>query len=213
LTKVKICGITGVPMARVVAEAGADFIGVVFAESRRQITPGIVIDIVDAVKDYRTEVVGVFVNMAADEVNRIADRCGLDRVQLSGDETWEYCRQIHRPLIKAVHVLPEWGETELIEYLGVGQQALSDRSPVYLLDTFDKRQYGGTGRPFDWSIAGQAAAGFPIIVAGGLDPDNVGQVVAEVKPWGVDVSSGVETDGVKDIDKIKAFIRAVKMVK
>ncbi len=213
MTRVKICGITDVPSARAAAEVGADFIGVVFAESRRKVSPEIVLDIVAAVKDYPTEVVGVFVNLAAAEVNALAERCGLHRVQLSGDETWEYCRQIERPLIKAVHMLPGWGEDELIGHLEEGQRALGERPPVYLLDTFDEKKYGGTGRAFDWSKAVKAAAGYPVVVAGGLDPDNVGQVVACLNPWGVDVSSGVETDGVKDVAKIRAFIRAARMIK
>ena len=213
MTRIKICGIQDISSAVVAAKAGADFIGVVFAESRRWVSAETAIKIVDAVKDYKTEVVGVFVNMAEDEVNGLADRCELDWVQLSGDETWEYCRRIEKPLFKAVHVLPEWGEDDLSGYLAAGRESLGGREVVYLLDTFDKRQYGGTGRTFGWGIAGKAAAVFSVMVAGGLGPDNVGRVVAELNPWGVDVSSGVETDGVKDADKIRAFIRAVKMLK
>lgn len=213
MTRVKICGITDVASARVAAEAGADFIGVVFAESRRRVTPETVLNIVAAVKDYPVEVVGVFVNLAAAKVNALAERCWLHRVQLSGDETWEYCRQIEKPLIKAVHVLPGWGEAKIIGHLEEGQRVLGERSPVYLLDTYDEQKYGGTGQTFDWGKARKAAAGYPVMVAGGLDPDNVGRVVASLNPWGVDVSSGVETDGVKDVAKIRAFIRAARMVK
>ena len=105
---------------------------------------------------------------------------------------------------------PEWGEVELLAHLEEGQQVLDTRSPVYLLDTFVEHKYGGTGRTFAWETARQAAGKFPLIIAGGLHAGNVGQVVASLKPWGVDVSSGVETGGVKDVEKIKAFIRAVR---
>jgi len=191
-------------------EAGADLIGVVFAPSPRLVTPEKVREIVAAVKSDELPVAGVFVNTPAATVNATASYCKLDWVQLSGEETWDYCQQIEKPVIKAVHVPPEWGEVELLAHLEEGQRLLGDRSPVYLLDTFVEHKYGGTGRTFDWGAARQAAGKFPLIIAGGLHAGNVGQVVASLKPWGVDVSSGVETGGVKDVEKIKAFIKAVR---
>lgn len=209
-TKIKICGIRDAVTARAAAEAGADFIGVVFAESRRRVSTEQALEIADAVRDYPTGVVGVFVNAAVAEVNRLAARCGLDRVQLSGDENWEYCRQIERPLIRAVRVPPGWGEEELAGKLAEGRRELGGREAVYLLDTYDRQRYGGTGRTFDWGIAVKAAAEFPLMVAGGLTPENVGGVVAGLGPWGVDVSGGVETGGIKDAARIRAFVKAVR---
>jgi phosphoribosylanthranilate isomerase len=210
LTRVKICGITDVLYARAVAEAGADLIGVVFAPSPRQVTYEKAREIAAAVKKYDIPAVGVFVNMPATEVNNVASSCELDWVQLSGDETWQYCQQIEKPVIKAVHVSGKWGGDELLTHLQNGQRVLSSRPPIYLLDTLVDEQYGGTGQVFNWEIARQAAAEFPVIIAGGLNSENVGQVITGLKPWGVDVSSGVESQGVKSVAKIKAFIKAVR---
>jgi len=212
LTKVKICGITEVFYAQAAIEAGADLIGVVFAPSPRQVTYGKAREIVAAVKKYNLPVVGVFVNMPAATVNTAASLCGLDWVQLSGDETWEYCQQIEKPVIKAIHISSRWGEDELLAHLENGQRMLGSRSPIYLLDTFVEHQYGGTGQVFAWEIAKRAAVKYPVIIAGGLHPRNAAQVVARLRPWGVDVSSGVESEGVKDVDKIKAFVQAVRSV-
>jgi phosphoribosylanthranilate isomerase len=212
MTRVKICGITEVSYARAAIESGADLIGVVFAPSPRQVTPEKARDIVTAAQKYDIPTVGVFVNIPAAEVNTVASDCGLDWVQLSGDEGWEYCQQIEKPVIKTIHISPDWDEDKLLAHLENGQQKLGDRSPIYLLDTFAERKYGGTGKAFAWEIARRAVERFPVIIAGGLHPENVGEVVANLGPWGVDVSSGVESQGVKDITKIKAFIRAAKSV-
>jgi phosphoribosylanthranilate isomerase len=208
LTRVKICGITNVSYVRAVIKAGADLIGVVFAPSPRQVTHDKAKEIAAAVKKYNVPVVGVFVNMPTDTVNRVAAACGLDWVQLSGYESWAYCRQIKKPLIKTIHIPPGLPERELLAQLEDGQRLT--RPPVYLLDTLVESKYGGTGQPFNWEIARGAVAKYPIIIAGGLNPRNVGGVVASLRPWGVDVSSGVEKKGVKDINKIKAFIQAVR---
>ena len=208
MTRVKICGITNVLYARAAIEAGADLIGVVFAPSPRQVTHEKAREIAAAVKKHRLPVVGVFVNMPAATVNRVALSCGLDWVQLSGDESWEYCQEIKKPLIKAIHVPRDWGEKELSARLEDGQQLA--RPPLYLLDTLVENKYGGTGQLFSWEIASGVVAKFPVIIAGGLNPGNVGRVVASLRPWGVDVSSGVEREGVKDVGKIKAFVQAVR---
>jgi len=212
VTRVKICGITGVSYARAAIEAGADLIGVVFAPSPRQVTHEKAREIVAAVKEHDLPAVGVFVNMPASTVNAVAALCELDWVQLSGDESWEYCRQIEKPVIKVIHIMPDWDEEELLAHLEEGQRALGSRSPLYLLDTFVEQKYGGTGKAFAWETARRAVAKYPVIIAGGLHPENVGEVVSSLKPWGVDVSSGVESRGVKDVAKIKAFVRAVRSV-
>lgn len=210
MTRVKICGITDVSYARAAIEAGADLIGVVFAPSPRQITDDKAKEIVAAVKKHSLPVVGVFVNMPAATVNSMALSCGLDWVQLSGGEGWEYCREIEKPLIKAIHVSPGLSEKELLAQLEDGKRQLGSKTLIYLLDTLVENKYGGTGQLFSWEVARGAAAKFPVIIAGGLNPGNVGQVVASLRPWGVDVSSGVEREGVKDADKIKAFVQAVR---
>jgi phosphoribosylanthranilate isomerase len=210
LTKIKICGITEVSYARAAIEAGADLIGVVLAPSPRQVSYEQAREIAREVKKHNLPAVGVFVNTPAAEVNKAAADCELDMVQLSGGEGWEYCRQIEKPLIKAIHIKPDWDGEKLLAHLEDGEEQLGDRTPIYLLDTFAERKYGGTGKAFAWGIARRVVKYFPVIIAGGLKPQNVGDVVSKLKPWGVDVSSGVESKGVKDIKKIKAFIRAVR---
>jgi phosphoribosylanthranilate isomerase len=210
LTKIKICGITGVAYARAAIAAGADLIGVVFAPSPRQVSYEKAQQIAREVKKHNLPIVGVFVNTPAATVNAVAVFCGLDWVQLSGDESWDHCREIEKPLIKAVHIKPDWDEEKLLAHLGEGQKELGDRSPLYLLDSFVEQKYGGTGKTFSWGIAQRAVKESPVIIAGGLKPQNVGEVVTNLKPWGVDVSSGVESRGVKDINKIRAFIQAVR---
>jgi phosphoribosylanthranilate isomerase len=212
MTLVKICGIREKAHALTAIEAGADFIGLVFAPSRRQVTPKQAGKIVNAAKS-RSDVigtVGVFVNMPAAEVNAIADSCNLDWVQLSGDESWEYCREISRPVIKAIRIKQGQSPEQILADLATGAKILTPKKCLYLLDSELKGRYGGTGTTFDWNLARQAAEQFPVIIAGGLTPENVAEVIKMVAPLGVDVSSGVETDGVKDIAKIKALIEAVR---
>ena len=210
MSRVKICGITEVDQVEAAAEAGADLIGVVFAPSPRQLTPEKAKVITGAAKKEGLPVVGVFVDAPAAEVNRLANECGLDWVQLSGHEDTNSCRQLHHPLIKAVHIAPDWDEEQLLYYLESYQKQLRHHPPIFLLDTHVEDKYGGTGQSFSWDIAKRAAERYPLIIAGGLAPENVGEVVAELKPWGVDVSSGVESGGTKDIKKIEAFVTAVR---
>jgi len=212
MTKVKICGIKEKAHALAAIEAGGDFIGLVFAPSQRRVTPAQASEIIGAAKSrsHAIGTVGVFVNMPAPEVNTIADSCNLDWVQLSGDEPWEYCRHITKPLIKAIRIRHGQSPEQIAADLAAGARILSAQKHLYLLDTQVKGRYGGTGTTFDWSLARQAAAQFPVILAGGLTPENVAQAIEMVAPWGVDVSSGVEVDGVKDIAKIRAFIEAVR---
>jgi len=212
MTRVKICGISQQAHALAVIEAGADFLGLVFAPSQRQVTLPQAQDILGVVKKCSgaIEAVGVFVNMPADEVNRIASSCNLDWVQLSGDEPWEYCHQITRPVIKAVRIKEGQHPEEIYADLASGARMLTTQRYIYLLDSQVKGKYGGTGITFDWSLARQAAEQFPVIIAGGLTPENVARAIEMSAPWGVDVSSGVEVDGVKDITKIRTFMEAVR---
>ena len=212
MTLVKICGIREKAHALAAIEAGADFIGLVFAPSKRLITPEQAGKIVGAAKNRSDAIdtVGVFVNMPAAEVNAIASACNLDWVQLSGDESWEYCRQIFKPVIKAIRIMQGQFAKQILADLARGAKILSSKKSLYLLDSEVEGRYGGTGTTFDWTLARQAAEKFPVIIAGGLTPQNVAEVIKMVTPWGVDVSSGVEADGVKDIAKIRAFIEAVR---
>lgn len=211
MTKIKICGISRVEHALAAAEAGADFIGIVFAPSKRQVDAERAREIVAAVKAERNsiEAVGVFVNIPAVEVNRTAEYCRLDRVQLSGDEPWKYISDITRPVIKAVKVRGGSDSGSLLSELERGQRFMGDDS-IYLLDCYVPGSYGGSGEAFDWTVAREATEGFPIIVAGGLSPHNVGEAIRLARPWGVDVSSGVETHEVKDVTRIRDFIEAVR---
>jgi phosphoribosylanthranilate isomerase len=210
-TRVKICGIRDKAHALAAVEAGADFIGLIFAPSQRQVSPAKAREIVSAVKKSSdaTKVVGVFVNAPSSQINELANFCALDWVQLSGDESWEYCREITRPVIKAIRVGRQSPE-ELYAELSAGGKLLPAQRFITLLDSRVEGKYGGTGKSFDWNLAQRVTKRFPIIIAGGLDPKNIAKLIVRVAPWGVDVSSGVETRGVKDIAKIKAFIEAVR---
>jgi len=212
MTRVKICGIKDKEHALAAVEAGADFIGLVFTPSPRRVEPGHAADIVRAVKDAggAVEVVGVFVNMSPQQVNLIATSQELDHIQLSGNEPWDYCRFMAKPVIRAIHIAPEASAEKVLSHLEEGDRILAGIEHRYLLDTQVAGRYGGTGKTFPWKLARQVAQRYPVIVAGGLDPDNVAQAIEAAAPWGVDVSSGVETSGVKDTAKIKAFIEAVR---
>ncbi|HUX47579.1 MAG TPA: phosphoribosylanthranilate isomerase [Dehalococcoidia bacterium] len=211
MTRVKICGIRDKNHALAAVEAGADFIGLVFAPSKRQVTPTQACEIASAVKKSSdaTKVVGVFVNAPASQVNEIADFCALDCVQLSGDESWEYCREVVEPVIKAIRI-GQQSPAELCAELSTGGKLLPSQRFIALLDSQVEGKYGGTGESFNWNLAQQVAKRFPVIIAGGLDPKNVARLIETVRPWGVDVSSGVETGGVKDIAKIRMFIEEVR---
>ena len=212
MTKIKICGISQIEHARAVAAAGVDFIGLVFAPSKRRVSPQTARQIVKTLASgkKRPLTVGVFVNTPPPEVNRLAAFCGLDWIQLSGDESWEYCRQIERPLIKVIRVSGANDTDYILTALSTGTEMLAATSFTCLLDSAIKGAYGGTGHSFDWQVAAGISQNYPVILAGGLSPDNVKQAIKIAAPWGVDVSSGVETNDSKDISKIQAFVRAVR---
>jgi len=210
-TRIKVCGIKDKANALVAVEAGADFIGLVFAPSQRQVTPPEAREIASAVKESNdtTKVVGVFVNAPVFQINEIADFCALDVVQLNGDESWDYCGKITNPVIKAIRIGGQ-SVQDLYTELSAADKLLTGHRFITLLDSRVEGKYGGTGESFNWNLAQQIAEKFRVIIAGGLDPNNVARLIETVAPWGVDVSSGVETGGIKDTFKIKAFIEAVR---
>ena len=212
MTRIKIDGIKTEEHALTVAEAGADYIGVVFAQSPRQITPARAEKIVAALKGEKAsvETVGVFVNAHVGTVNKIADKCGLDWVQLHGDEPWESCLELARPVIKVIRISRNQKAEQVCKDLAYGTKLLNKQKHIYLIDSNVKGRYGGTGIRLDWKLAVPIAREFQVIIAGGLTPDNVAEAIQVISPWGVDVSSGVETKGVKDMEKVRKFIQAVR---
>ncbi len=212
--KVKICGLQEEVHVRAAAEAGADYVGLVFAPSRRRVTPRQAARLTSSLRDMpsRPVVVGVFVNETCQQVNAIVEQCGLDMVQLSGDEGADYCARVARPIIKTIRVFPGTTKSSLKRRIQEILQGQPLESVSFLLDTGGEEVYGGTGRTFDWCVAREVAVSHPVIVAGGLDPTSVGELLEEMHPYGVDVSSGVERDGRKDSTLIRAFVRAVRKV-
>jgi phosphoribosylanthranilate isomerase len=148
--------------------------------------------------------VGVFANNDPEEINEMVDVCGVDLVQLSGDEPWGACLMANRQVIKALRVRSDETHEAAIARIETGAAS------AVLLDRATDGAFGGTGQTIDWALAGRINAALPVWLAGGLTPDNVVEAIRTVRPWCVDVSSGVETDGVKDIEKIRAFVRAAK---
>jgi phosphoribosylanthranilate isomerase len=155
-------------------------------------------------KRKRPLTVGVFAGNDPEEINEIVDECGIDLIQLSGGEPWGHCLVANRQVIKVVHVTDSDSSASLTQRIEPGSAI------AVLLDRADDGVRGGTGQAFDWDVAAGVAMGLPLWLAGGLTPENVAEAISSVHPWCVDVSSGVETDGVKDAAKIQAFVRAVK---
>ncbi|WP_303877603.1 phosphoribosylanthranilate isomerase [Stutzerimonas kunmingensis] len=198
----KICGITRVDDALTAAKAGADAIGLVFyAKSPRAVDVRQAREIVAALPPFVTTV-GLFVNASRCEINEILEAVPLDMLQFHGDETPAQCEGFHRPWFKALRV----GNGEDIE----SQVARYANASGILLDTFVAGVPGGTGERFDWSLI-PAALAKPLILAGGLTAENVQQAIAQVRPYAVDVSGGVEASkGVKDASKVMAFVGRVR---
>ena len=199
--KVKICGMTNLKDVKVAVDGGVDAVGFIFyKKSPRSVTMQAVRKIVLELPPF-VDSVGVFVNETAEQINKIADRCNLDRVQLHGNESPTFCKKIRRRVIKVIRVKDIQSLKKLSDY------------PVssFLLDTFSEDQYGGTGRVFDWNLAYPAKKYGPIILAGGLTPNNVRQAIQRIQPYGVDVCSGVESQpGIKDHKKMQIFLKNVK---
>jgi phosphoribosylanthranilate isomerase len=205
--KVKICGITNLEDAVAAAEAGADALGFIFyKKSPRYIDPAVAGPIIAALPPF-VMAVGVFVNEDVGTVRSIMDTCGLAIAQLHGDENASYCQDLSRPAIKALRLKDRGSLLSLAEYQGRGGVR------GFVLDAFSDMAYGGTGLVTDWSLAAEVAKSTPVILAGGLTPENVTEAIRSVGPYGVDVSSGVESvPRKKDHAKVRAFLDAVRVV-
>ena len=215
MTQVKICSVQESDHALAAARANADFVGFNFVPGvRRQLPEEKAQRMIRACREMYggsgPKLVGIFVDQPQDEVNRILDYCDLDMAQLSGHESLDYCLQLKRPVIKAVHVPMSQPADAVVDGLDTVLRELEAADILPLLDPEVADAAGGTGNTFDWAIARELATRHRFLLAGGLTPENVAQAVKEVQPWGVDVSSGVESDGIKDAGRIAAFVREAK---
>ena len=205
--KIKICGITNANDAAQAVASGADALGfVLYRKSPRFVEPATVRELVADLPPFVLSV-GVFVNESAEVVRNLMDQCGLSLAQLHGDETAAYCEQLGRPALKALRLKDRGSFLALAEFQG--------RANIrgFVIDAFSDQAYGGTGHTADWTLAAEAAKAAPILLAGGLTPANVFQAIQSVRPYGVDVSSGVEAaPGRKDPAKVKAFIESARLV-
>lgn len=200
MVRIKICGIRDSNTAQAAVKLGADALGFVFAPSSRQISPEEAREIIYSLPPFVSKV-GVFVNALPEEVGRIAEYCHLDAVQLHGDETPQYVTQLDWPVVvKAFRV----------KDAGVLWQAVDYPVQAVLLDTYIPGMTGGSGQTFNWQLLKEVPVNRPVILAGGLTLHNVNDAIRAVQPYAVDVSSGVETGGVKDLEKIALFIKNVK---
>jgi phosphoribosylanthranilate isomerase len=200
-TRVKICGITRIEDALAAVELGADAIGLVFyAPSPRNVSIAQAKAIVAALPPF-VSAVGLFVNEPLDNIKKVLAQVDLNMLQFHGDESVEDCEQINMPYYKAIRVK---ADTNLIQYAQIYQSA-----KALLLDTYSEAAVGGTGMVFDWTLI-PAQMPKPVILAGGLNPNNVASAIAQVHPYAVDVSGGVElSKGIKDKDKMTAFMQSV----
>ncbi|MCH8557306.1 MAG: phosphoribosylanthranilate isomerase [Balneolia bacterium] len=203
---IKICGITRKDDAKHAADSGADFLGFIFVENTpRYIEPNAAGKISSSVQN--ADYVGVFMDEDPEKVNTIAELSGLSFLQLHGDESPEYCQQMRLPIIKAFRIKPDMDEDDIYKLISPYKNC----AEYVLLDAWHPDAAGGTGHTFDWSTAKKLHKDFRIILAGGLKPENVKHAVQAVKPFGIDVSSGVEiSPGIKDHDKISQLIESVR---
>ena len=202
MVKVKICGITNPQDASMAIELGADALGFVFAPSPRQVTPENVRQIVDNLPPF-VRTVGVFVNEDLRTIRDIADFCGLDMIQLHGDESPAFCRELMPYTVKAFRLK----DASTLSSIGLYRGQIR----ALLLDTYQKGLKGGTGKAFNWNLAVRAMAfGVPVILSGGLGPLNIQRAIATVRPYAVDVNSGIEErPGQKDPTLMKRLMEKI----
>lgn len=197
MVKIKICGITNEEDAITASDCGADALGFIFAHSPRKISPNAAKKIIESLPPFVVRV-GVFVNEKLDIVNKISKYCKLDAVQLHGDESPSYCAKVHARVIKAFRINGKNSLKNISKY----------KNCAVLLDSFSFDKYGGTGKTFDWELALQAKKiGMPLILSGGLTLKNISAAIKKVKPYAIDLCSGLEEyPGKKNIKKIERAI-------
>ena len=243
MSLVKICGNRTPEDVLAAAEAGADFVGLIFARSGRRVDAQQANAMVRALGDplaarplavpppararvrgeadawfrhgaellesylrsKRPLTVGVFADQEPEEVNAIAEEAGVDLVQLAGEESWEDCLRLTRQAIRVVHVPPADPAADPLALVEPGFAV------GLMLDSAHGPYRGGSGRAFDWEVARRVSARLPVFLAGGLTPENVGEAIATVRPWAVDVASGVEHGGRKDPELVRAFVAAARV--
>ncbi len=203
-TKIKICGLTRPQDVEAVNAARPDYIGFVFAESRRRLTPQQALSLKRQL-DPEIQSVGVFVNASLETVLDITSQGILDIVQLHGDEPPASVERVRRktgcPVVKAFRIRGEESLAALKAY---------DQADYLLLDAYNKNVYGGTGRAFNWELLDENRSKKPFFLAGGLKIENIETAIRTVRPYGVDISSGVETNGCKDPGKIEEIIKRIR---
>lgn len=199
--KVKVCGMTSLEDAQYAVECGADAVGFIFyKKSPRAVTAKQAKSITAKLPPF-VQRVGVFVNETAEVIERTVKTCGLDVVQLHGDESPAFCKRIAGKVVKAIRVKDAASVNDLSHYA----------VDAFLLDAYKEGEWGGTGERFNWNLVKQARKHGPVILAGGLDPANVAEGIRRCRPYGVDVCSGVESKpGKKNLKKVRAFIEAVR---
>jgi len=216
MTHIKLCGFQTAEPVMAVIEAGADAVGLVFVPSARRCLAlddarRLVSEVRAQAGDRMPELVGLFADQPVEDVRRHIEELKLDAVQLCGAEDVAYASKLGVPVVyKVIGIDPEVPIGAQMPRVMVLQHRHQLAGHRIVIDTKVVGEYGGTGRTFDWEIAAELARGLQLSLAGGLNPDNVGGAVRAVKPWGVDASSGVETDGVKDIEKVRVFVEAVR---
>lgn len=200
-TLIKICGIRDINTAEVAVNLGADFLGFVFAESKRKVTIAEAKDIIKCIPSSVAKV-GVFVDESIEVLEYTALECGLDYIQLHGKESHEFCKRLKVPVVKSFSIKDKKDLYSISKY---------DVS-AYLVDSKSEKYAGGNGVTFDWELLNDIDESIrkKLILAGGLNSDNVLEAIKKVRPFAVDVSSGVETEGKKDLFKIEKFIKLIK---
>jgi phosphoribosylanthranilate isomerase len=203
MVRIKICGVTNVEDASMVVSLGADAVGFIFAQSPRQVTPEKVRNIIDTLPPF-VQTVGVFVDEDGATIRDIMNFCALDMVQLHGTECPELCRSLMPYTIKAFHLRDESSLLSVERY--------RKRARALLLDTYQKGKKGGTGKAFDWNLALRVRQlGFPVILSGGLGPQNIRRAISIVRPYAIDVNSGIELQpGIKSHILMKEVIETVR---
>lgn len=203
MLKIKICGISNLEDALLAADLGANALGFIFASSPRQISKNTVSQITKRLPPFVTRV-GVFVNESSKIVNETAFECGLDVVQLHGEESPEYCAQMLCRVIKSLRI----SENQKIDELNLQLIKYEPFVSAFLFDTYSPEKHGGTGKTFDWSILQNISTHRPIIISGGLTPENIPELLKMFSPYAIDVNSGVESSpGKKDSEKLKSIIK------